>query len=500
MKDILSLIIEKRIEDIKLLGYSFGADIPKKREYQVSKFLSSPTTILEIKRASPSKGDIDINLKLENTVKLYENAGTKAISVLTERNFFKGSLSDLIKAKSIAPHISFLRKDFILENEEIEISFLAGADAVLLIARILETEKLIELSKLCLDFCITPFIEVREHSDIEKLKEVAKVCGYSDIVFGVNSRDLKTFKVDILKPVAVRSVMKLKCVFESGTMTVNTVRFAKSFLFDGILIGEASVRYPERVPEFVKAFQSEKIFKTSFWKKISEKAEQIERNNKNIKKPIIKICGITNIEDALYVSSLGVDILGFVFAESKRKVCVKTFKEIYSKLKEAYKEKMPMLVGVITDKTSNASKEALALFKEGLLDALQYHDFGFDDEKEYIDEDIGFCRYFAIRVGNEEDIKKIDLSLYNGEPRVLIDSKVLGVLGGSGQTIDKALVSKIKEKTTLWLSGGINPYNVEDIIKSFSPELIDLSSGIEEYKGKKDFNLVKMFFDNINKL
>lgn len=493
MDNILSLILEMRTNDLKLLGPSLGVKIPKKRKQKIVKFLEYPTTVLEIKRASPSKGDINLNLNVSEMIKLYDKAGSLAVSVLTESNFFKGSLEDLIKAKSIAPHISFLRKDFILADEEIEVSYMAGADAVLLIARILDAERLVKLSSLCKDFGMTPFIEVRENEDIEKLREVLKVC---DVVFGVNSRDLKTFKIDMLAPVAMRNICNCKAVFESGVMTKNAVSFVRSFKFDGVLIGEASSRFPDKILDFVNAFKNEKLYKVDFWKKIVKRKEILNR-------PLIKICGITNVEDALYSYFFGADILGFIFAESKRKTNANAVRKIHSKLKEKCEKElyMPMLVGVVTDRVSSISKEAFNLFEEGVLDAVQYHGLEFFESfnEEDFDKELDFCKYFAVRVGECEDIKKIDRLLYEGEVRVLIDSKVENVLGGSGKTIDNNLVSEIAKKTNLWISGGIGADNVRYIIEKFNPELIDLSSKVEKYPGKKDFDLIKSFFDNVNK-
>ena len=97
MKDILSEIIEKRKMDIEKSGLEFGFDVPKKRTRKIHPFIAEKGAILEVKRASPSKGDIAPGLNAGETALSYARAGAKAISCLTETNYFKGTLGDLME-------------------------------------------------------------------------------------------------------------------------------------------------------------------------------------------------------------------------------------------------------------------------------------------------------------------------------------------------------------------------------------------------------------------
>ena len=141
MKNILKEICDRRLSDIAQKGYSYAHEIPEKRIRPVVPFLPDSGTILEVKRSSPSKGDIAPDLDPVKTAENYIAAGTSAISVLTEENYFKGSLEDLKKVAALSDSLgnkaAVLRKDFLLEPEEIEVAYKCGADAVLLIARIL---------------------------------------------------------------------------------------------------------------------------------------------------------------------------------------------------------------------------------------------------------------------------------------------------------------------------------------------------------------------------
>ena len=132
MSDILQTIVEKRRADIERLGLNFGIDIPEKRRVGHTEFLGNAGAILEVKRASPSKGDIAPDLNLVTLATTYAEAHAQAVSVLTEMNYFKGSLRDLIAVADLMESrrqqglhaCAVLRKDFLLFEDEIDILFL----------------------------------------------------------------------------------------------------------------------------------------------------------------------------------------------------------------------------------------------------------------------------------------------------------------------------------------------------------------------------------------
>jgi len=239
MADILEKIVADRRRDLVKLGPSFGSRIPSRRLRPLVPFLAEPGAILEIKRASPSRGDIVPTLEPRKLVAAYATAGARNISVLTERNYFKGSLEDLIDVSTARPELAYLRKDFLLQEEEIELSYRAGADAVLLIARILDVDLLRRMAELCRSFGMTPFVEVREYEDYAKLRAVA---AEGMVLCGVNARDLATFSIDPLIPAAARSRIPGRAVYESGIDSAGAAAYARRLGFDGILVGEAAIK------------------------------------------------------------------------------------------------------------------------------------------------------------------------------------------------------------------------------------------------------------------
>ncbi len=146
--------------------------------------------IAEIKRASPSKGDIRADLDAAGTAGAYERGGAMAVSVLTDPDYFKGHLDDL-KAARAACRLPVLRKEFIISRYQVYEAAAAGADAILLIVRILSPEKLDQLYRLCRDLGMDALVEIHTAEDAS----AAAACGAR--LVGINNRNLSTFETDI---------------------------------------------------------------------------------------------------------------------------------------------------------------------------------------------------------------------------------------------------------------------------------------------------------------
>ena len=480
--DILTTIIEKRKNDINNLGLSFGITIPETRQRPVHPFLKTKGVILEVKRASPSKGDISSNLDSYETACSYARAGARAISCLTEKNYFKGTLDDLMNvcravddtdSSENAPAV--LRKDFLLYPEEIEISYKAGADAVLLIARILTKDELLKMAQEVVRFGLSALVELRSDEDLEKLKYLAEHVPAENFVCGVNSRDLATFKIDLLKPCMMfQKIQKImgdnaRIIFESGVTNYECAGAVSSMGFTGLLLGEAAAKSPELRKGLVEAFMNAGTTRnTDFWKEIPK----LIRND-----ILVKICGLTRIEDVLLADKLGASFLGFVFADAFPRSVTRDGR--LEKLLPELNKLQAKKVAVIVDLDSPEAKRAVELVKEGVFDLLQFHKISYATVSEDL---LKLPHYFVT-----DRIDEFDKLVSKGELRVLFDSK----------EISKTEVSK-DFKTTYeikWFAGGITPENVSKVIENYHPELIDLSGGveIEGQTGIKDENkLTKM--------
>lgn len=184
---------KKRLHSLKELEERASLTPKKDPEKLLFRFLEKspkPKLICEIKRASPSRGILLENLDVEALARTYEEAGAFAMSVLTQPLGFQGSPKDLSIARRVFEG-PILRKDFIVDPYQVYESALLGADLILFIARILDKPKLENLKKLSVSLGLLPLVELHSVQDIEKALSLEGPC-----LFGLNSRDLDSFRVD----------------------------------------------------------------------------------------------------------------------------------------------------------------------------------------------------------------------------------------------------------------------------------------------------------------
>jgi len=193
--------------------------------------------IAEIKRASPSKGLLCPNLDPAALARNYESGGAACLSVLTDRQFFQGSPEDLLATRA-ATQLPVLRKDFLIAACQIYESCILGADAVLLIARILSANQLSELLDICHALGMDALVEVHSESD------VASAARSGAKLIGINNRNLQTFHTDIATSMQLVSLLEPDQipVAASGIQNRQDIeRLLESGIFN-FLIGESLVR------------------------------------------------------------------------------------------------------------------------------------------------------------------------------------------------------------------------------------------------------------------
>ena len=199
----------------------------------------------------------------------------------------------------------------------------------------------------------------------------------------------------------------------------------------------------------------------------------------------VKICGITNRDDARLAVDLGVDALGFIFAPSPRRITPEAARGIIETLP-------PMLqtVGVFVNETEKNIGEILEYCG---LSLIQLHG----------DESPEFCQKFrtravkSFRVKDAESLESI--RAYQGQVRaILLDTYQKGLAGGTGKVFPWELAVKAKEiGLPVILSGGLTPSNVEEAIRTVRPYAVDINSGIEERPGKKSSSLMKQLIQTV---
>lgn len=167
--------------------------------------------IAEIKKASPSRGELIKEFNLESLVKAYDEGGATALSVITEENYFSGSLQFLERARKLT-RLPLLRKDFIVDEYEIYQSKACGADAVLLISEALERTQIEEYLLLASEIDLDVLVEIHSIRSFEKL------VGCSRFLLGINNRDLYSLKIDLsVSEKVIKNIPEnQKVVIESG--------------------------------------------------------------------------------------------------------------------------------------------------------------------------------------------------------------------------------------------------------------------------------------------
>jgi indole-3-glycerol phosphate synthase len=193
--------------------------------------------IAEIKFASPSAGIIRKDGDPLIIGQTYEKAGAAAISLLTDKRFFNGGLEVLPRLKK-AVSLPVLRKDFIVDEIQVRESFMYGADAILLIVRLLSQQQLKSLIKLCKDLGMDALVEVHDKKDLENALE-----SEANII-GINNRDLETFEVDLRTTMALAPLLPNRhiSVSESGISNKDDIQLLTRSGINAVLVGSSIMR------------------------------------------------------------------------------------------------------------------------------------------------------------------------------------------------------------------------------------------------------------------
>ncbi|WP_245830987.1 indole-3-glycerol phosphate synthase TrpC [Sediminibacillus massiliensis] len=239
---ILDKILAEKEKEVAALkeNYQPGAKVTGKKLslYESFKHADKMSIIAEIKRASPSKGDIKTDVNPPEQAIQYADYGAGAISVLTDQPFFKGSMEDL-KAVREAVQVPLLNKDFIIDEIQIDRAKDYGANVILLIAAALPKERLEELYSYAVKAGLEVLLEVHNEEELSIANDMdAKI-------IGINNRNLKTFEVDLA--ITERLAAQVKnpdalLISESGIRTAEDVDRVRKAGAQGILVGETMMK------------------------------------------------------------------------------------------------------------------------------------------------------------------------------------------------------------------------------------------------------------------
>ena len=257
MKDILSEIIANKRFEIDLQKQAIPSEQLQEKlsdeiqpGYSMKQALTSSSTgsIAEFKRRSPSQGWIYEDARPEQVVPEYAASGASALSILTDEKFFGGSLKDIRTARPLV-NIPILRKDFIIDEYQLYQAKIVGADAVLLIAAALDTEKCHALAEKAHELGLEVLLEIHTAEELPFInKEIDMV--------GINNRNLGTFFTDVENSFRLAGQLPRNTVLvsESGISDPQTVKRLRNAGFRGFLIGETFMKTEQpgkKLEEFI---------------------------------------------------------------------------------------------------------------------------------------------------------------------------------------------------------------------------------------------------------
>ncbi|KAI1075312.1 indole-3-glycerol phosphate synthase-domain-containing protein [Whalleya microplaca] len=455
----------------------------------------------EIKRGSPSKGIFALDIDAPTQAKKYALAGASVISVLTEPDWFKGSIEDLRAVRQVLNGMpnrpAILRKEFVFEEYQILEARLAGADTVLLIVKMLDVETLTRLYKYSLSLGMEPLVEV------QTAEEMATAVALGSKVIGVNNRNLESFEVDLSTTSRLRSLVPKETIIcaLSGINTHDDVVANHQDGVNAILVGEAIMRAPD-ASEFIQQLCAGRV--------TAQKQTQPEPL-------LVKICGTRSPEAALAAAEAGADLIGMILVPGrKRTVSDETARAISKAVHEfsrpasttttaptpalppnaasdffalaprkltAHGRRRPLLVGVFLNQPLD---EVLALQQRYDLDVVQLHGR----------EPVEWAHAVPVPVVHRFGPGEPGLGARGYHALPLFDSG-----SGSGQLLDavdvKGALARDGELRIL-LAGGLDPENVADVVKAAGADGarilgVDVSSGVEGSDGQQSLERIRQF-------
>jgi indole-3-glycerol phosphate synthase len=373
--------------------------------------------IAEVKRRSPSAGDLRPDADPAALAQAFETAGASAVSVLVDERF-AGSWEDLRAARS-ASSLPLLAKGFFSTRAHLETARTSGADAVLLLLRDLDDDAVVRLTTAARELGLDALVEA--HDD----QELARAVAHGADVVGVNARDLETFRIDRRAQLERVAAAKrtgpgtgsrvMVVVAESGIENRAHAAAAELAGADAVLVGSALMRSPEPAAKLADL----------------------------LRRPLVKVCGLTREEDVAAAAEAGADLAGFVLAESPRRApTVLTVPETM------------LSVGVFVREAEDAGTDLVQLYAE---------------------ENGHRARDGLLLWESEPVARVLDLPWLEAD--------------------DEHWRRAARAQGRVLLAGGLGPENVGAAIEAVRPWAVDASRSLESAPGVKDHGRVRAFVE-----
>jgi anthranilate synthase / indole-3-glycerol phosphate synthase / phosphoribosylanthranilate isomerase len=461
----------------------------------------------EIKRASPSKGDISLTVCAPAQARTYALAGASVISVLTEPEWFKGSIEDMRQVRQALEGMTnrpaVLRKEFIFEEYQILEARLAGADTVLLIVKMLDEGTLTRLYKYSLSIGMEPLVEV---NTVDEMSVAIKL---GSKVIGVNNRNLTSFEVD-LKTTSNLLEMVPKDTVVCALSGISGPEDVEAYRKDGVgavLIGEALMR-AEDTTAFIKKLLGGSLESTPLEATAAAKTPDF----------LVKICGTRTPQAAKVAIEAGADLVGVILVEGRarfvpQEVALEISRIVHNTSKPASGPSTTL---------STPSKSATDFFEQTashffankpralLVGVFRNQDLSYILEKQsslnldivqlHGEEPLEWANLIPVPVIRAFSPASIGIGKRGLHALPLLDSAG----GGSGKKLDIKAVQTVLDSDAglrVIFAGGLDPENVGGVIEDLGESTrrivaIDVSSGVET-DGRQDMDKIRAFVKNV---
>lgn len=492
------LVPSQRPEDLQAT-YDLGLAPPQISFPKRLRQSAYPLSLLaEIKRASPSKGIISLGTCAPAQARKYASAGASVISVLTEPEWFKGSLDDLRAVRqsldSMPNRPAVLRKEFIFDEYQILEARLAGADTVLLIVKMLDVETLTRLYHYSRSLGMEPLVEVNTAEEME----IAVKLGSQ--VIGVNNRDLTNFEVDLGTTSRLMDLVPestIVCAL-SGISGPQDVQAYRKDGVKAVLVGEALMRAPDTI-DFIAKLVGD---------------PDTAPKGKAQSDLLVKICGTRTSEAAKTAIEAGADFIGIILVPGRKRfisddVALQIANVIKKTPKPAARQSTQPGVGA-SDFFEHSSRllvrsdraQLVGVFQDAPLEHIieQVYKLGLDVVQLHGSEPIEYARSIPVPVFRRFSPSEPGLLSRGFHSLPLLDSGA----GGGGQQLNSDEVKSLFARdpgVKVLLAGGLTPDNVHEVLAALGPYKaniagVDVSSGVEA-DGKQDLSKITTFVQTV---
>lgn len=494
-RSVVAEIAARRLADVRAeLGWTTfaalarrAAEAPPPRPFVEHLARPGLHLIAEVKRASPSAGPIAPDDDPPARARTYAAAGATAISVLCEPHWFGGSVDDLrrVRAAVAAP---VLAKEFVVDPRQLPLLRAAGADAVLLLAVLHDRRRLASLVRAALDVGLEPLLEVHDERELERALATEARC------IGLNNRDLRTLDVDVERAARLRSDVPEDrlVVAESGYADPTLIPGLRALGFDAVLVGEALMRSPTPgalARAFVEAGRSP-----------DDPANRDRR-------PLVKICGITDADGLLAAVRAGADVVGLNLVEGTPRALrldeaaalARLARSAGGEAQGGAAGQAPAVVVVVADPSPGRLAEIVAAVDPDLVQCSG------DEPPELVAALARGGRpiWKVVRapvaeavdpglegVGEVPDVaaeavlRTARAYLAAGAARIVLDAAVPGLAGGTGRRIAETVATRVAREIPVVLAGGLTPETVGPILRRVPAVGVDVASGVEAPRGR----------------